>query len=299
MSVFGTIYYTLKNKLAVERERRFRDNVIKSMIQFYSTNDQKEISDAVAYYKKGGVSPFPYNLEAELENVKVAVEYTNDFPYINHQGKKLFFPKQYSAPQVERLYKGLMAEQLEKSPHRYTQGNFSIEENSTLVDVGSAEAMFSLENIEKLNQLFLFELDEKWHEPLAMTFEPWKDKVTMVPMGVSDENIENKLCTLDKYLENKINEGTSVFIKMDVEGYEERVFAGMKNLLKKSDLDIKVSVATYHNQEDFNRFEKHLSDFGFDTQGTSGFILFYYDRNIEQPYLRRCILQAKKAKRVE
>ena len=295
MSVLGTIYYTLKNRLAVEREKRFRDSVIKSMIQFYSSSTQNEIIDAVHYYRNGGVSPFPYNLEVELENVKVSVEYIDGFPYINHGDKKLFFPKEYGVQHIENLYKGLMAEQLEKSPHCYTQGNFSIEENTTLVDVGSAEAMFSLDNIEKLHRLFLFELEEKWHEPLIKTFEQWSDKVTIVPMAVSDENIENKTCTLDNYFENKITEGANVFIKMDVEGYEERVFSGMKNLLKNSDLNIKISVATYHNQDDFDKFEKHLRDFGFKTQGTRGFILFYYDRSIKEPFLRRCILQAKKS----
>ncbi len=295
MSVLGTVYYKLKNKLAVKREKHFRDSVIKSMVHFYSSNTDEEITEAVNYYKDGGVSPFPYNLEAEFENADTSVEYADGFPYINHGEKKLFFPKEYSIQHIVKLYKGLMAEQLEKSPHCYTQGGFAIEEKSVLVDVGCAEALFSLDNIESLDHAFLFELDEKWHEPLAKTFELWSDKVTIVAMAVSDEDIEGKVCTLDKYFENRIKEGANFFIKMDVEGYEERVFAGMKNLLEKSDLNIKISVATYHNQDDFNKFEKHLSDLGFKTQGTRGFILFYYDHSIEQPFLRRCILQAKKS----
>jgi hypothetical protein len=80
---------------------------------------------------------------------------------------------------------------------------------------------------------------------------------------------------------------------MDVEGYEQQVLNGMLKTLHSDNLDMKLSIATYHNQLDFEQFKLFFENRRFVTQSTQGYILFYYDKTITAPYLRKCILQSK------
>ena len=89
-----------------------------------------------------------------------------------------------------------------RSPHHYLD---SIEEvkGKTFVDVGSAEGFTSLEVIEKASHIYLFEQDTLWIEALNATFEPWKDKVSIIPKYVSNNNSEQEI-TLDTFFKIKI-----------------------------------------------------------------------------------------------
>ena len=72
-----------------------------------------------------------------------------------------------------------MIEQDQRSAHHYFNNNKDVT-GKVFVDVGCAEGYSSLEIIEEAKHVYLFEQNESWLEAIRATFEPWKDKVTIV-----------------------------------------------------------------------------------------------------------------------
>ena len=83
------------------------------------------------------------------------------------------------------------------------------------------------------------------------------------------------------------------FIKIDVDGYENEVMSNINEMIKNSN-DMKVALCTYHTQEDYNKYSKMLRSFGFDVSSSKGYMIFYWDKNLEFPFLRRGLIRAKK-----
>lgn len=293
MSKAGDLYYGLLNRISAKKEQKFIKQVINDFVNDDAMAEIPEIEKLKSYYKKGGMSPFPYSLEENYSNLKATIEFDADkqLRYIIHNGKKLFFPKNFDNVKIARLYWGLIVEQDKKSPHCYNQNGFDITHEDILIDVGCADAMYSLDQIEKVDRLILFETNEYWIEALNATFEPWKEKVEIVNAFVSDKT-SAKSITLDDFFKEKMN-GKKIFLKMDVEGSEMSVLNGAKSLLT-SNNHIRIAVASYHHQKDFQELSERLRQSNYSAKNTDGYILFYYDRNIASPYLRRCIIQAEK-----
>jgi hypothetical protein len=95
--------------------------------------------------------------------------------------------------------------------------------------------------------------------------------------------------SLDSYFDGqKID-----FIKIDVDGAEHSLLKGAKNILSNGD-PLKVAICTYHNQNDEKEFDAILKAYGFKTSTSPKFMLFHYDDNIKEPYLRRGVIRAEK-----
>jgi hypothetical protein len=292
MSKAGDLYYGILNRISAKKERKFIKQVINDFVNDNNMAEIPEILNLKSYYKKGGISPFPYALEDKYSSLKAAIKFDSDkqLKYIVHSGKKLFFPRNFDNTKISRLYWGLIVEQDIKSPHCYNQNGFDITHEDVLIDVGCADAMYSLDQIEKVDRLILFETNEYWIEALKATFEPWKKKVEIVNAFVSDKTSSNHI-TLDDFFKESVD-GKKIFLKMDVEGSEMSVLNGAKSLLT-SNNHIRIAVASYHHQKDFEELSERLKQSNFTTKSTDGYILFYYDRNIKSPFLRRCIIQAE------
>ena len=96
-----------------------------------------------------------------------------------------------------------------------------------MVDVGAAEGIFALSNVEQAGRIVLFESSKEWIEPLKATFAPWKEKVEIVNKFAGD--ISNAKCvTLDDYF---VPGDKLSFLKIDVEGAESRLLSGCKRIL--------------------------------------------------------------------
>ena len=167
--------------------------------------------------------------------------------------------------------------------------DFKIANGEVLVDIGVAEGNFALGAAEKASKLILFETDTEWIEALNATFEPWKEKVLIVNKFVSDiTNATNT--TLDDFIspDEKIS-----FLKIDVDGAESRLLDGCKRILSDQN-PLKLAICTYHKQDDEKDFTALLSRNGFETSHSDGFMLFYYDKKMKAPYLRRGLIRAVK-----
>jgi hypothetical protein len=234
---------------------------------------------------KHGLMPFPYPFVLDYKEMPVIhhLDARLGLPYVVHSGKNLYFSKSYAyddKKSVESDYKSLLIEQDISSPHRYVK-DMSRLKGKTLLDVGACEATFSLDAIELVNHVYIFECDNVWIEALNATFAPWKNKVTIVCKYVSDSNDENTI-TLDRFFEDK--DKRHLFIKMDIEGYEQAALRGAANLLREAH-DIDFSICTYHKKNDVIEIANILNSFSFDWEQTEGYL--YFEREFRKGIIRR------------
>jgi len=157
-----------------------------------------------------------------------------------------------------------------------------------IADIGAAEGIWALQNIEKASKVYLFECDPHWINALKKTFEPWKERTVIVNKYVSDIN-DGKNITLDSYFQGqKIN-----FIKADVEGMELKMLYGGNEIFSRDD-SLKILLCTYHKKDDAVKFKEFFEKYGFITEYSKGYMLFIYDKNLNEPYIRRGLIRVKK-----
>lgn len=250
-----------------------------------------EIAAALDYLQRKPLAVFPYDFQDEYiaDMIEVFFDQEKGLRYVLHEGKKLYFKKRWGKKKIQNLYNLLLKEQDIQSPHRYLSPHFGFDNGEVLVDVGAAEGNFALSNVEKASRVIIFEADKEWIEPLNATFEPWKDKVEIVNKFVG--NITDSQNTkLDDHI--SVN-GAGMFIKIDVEGAESRLLNGCKRILSEQK-PLKVAICTYHKQNDEKDFTELLTQLGFNTTPSNGYMLFFYDKKMSAPYFRRGLLRAVK-----
>lgn len=268
----------------------------KDILKYYDSVSPSEINEeqaeAVSYIRKKGAHYFPYSFIEKYNPEKIKV-YTNEkcgLKYVLHNEKRLYFARETSAFNIQRIYTNLLYEQDCKSAHCYQTETFRIEEEDILLDVGAAEGIFSLTVIEKVKKVYLFEVEERWLEALRETFKPWQDKVEIICKYVSDTDSEQtaKLDTVIKKLSNE-----SLFLKLDVEGAEKLVIKGAYEILTSGNNKIKAAVCTYHNQDDHEELSAIMKDLGYRVSTSPGYMLFK-QQNLAPPYLRRGLIYCSK-----
>lgn len=262
----------------------------KKIIKYHANSSDKEICGVVNYLKHNKLTMFPYDFEKGYKSDEYEAFFDRDKQmfYVLREDKKLYLKKSVdTVEKAKELYSNILREQDENSPHRYITNSVRCAvKNGIVVEVGTAEGMFTLDAIEFAQEAYLFECEEEWREALEATFEPWKEKVFIIQAFVSNKNSGDKV-TLDSYLKNK----EVSILKMDVEGEEVKVLQGAKKILQNSP-NIELIVTCYHNQEDEQSIRKQLE--GYTVNASQGYVIFFYDENLQAPYLRRCILHAKK-----
>jgi hypothetical protein len=231
---------------------------------FYSKN---EYYDAFRFIGRHGVTFYPFKTSIKYKHANIEVGKENTLPYVYHNGKKLYFPRQLDEMAMRHLYLMLITEQDPESAHRYVKSYDELD-GKTLLDVGASEGIFALDAIEHVKKVYLFECDEKWIEPLQMTFSPWKEKVEFVYKYVSNKDDEHCV-TLDSFMKEKEQE--NLHIKMDIEGAELSVLYGARQLLSNG-VSITLSVCTYHKEDDAQNIDLFLSSLGYYCQFTQGLL---------------------------
>ncbi|MDR0663687.1 MAG: FkbM family methyltransferase, partial [Spirochaetaceae bacterium] len=206
-----------------------------------------------------------------------------------HDGKKLFFPADMTALQIQMAYTSLMREQHIKSPHRYETDGFYVHDGDVIADCGAAEGIWALSSAEKAGKIYLFECEKKWINALEKTFKPWSGKVEIVNKFISDTDSADSV-TLDKFWGG----GGINFIKADIEGAEVSMLLGAQKTLE-SAKNLRLSLCTYHRQNDACDLETILKKHGFSTSYSDGYMMFIFgDEPLKEPYLRRGLIRAEK-----
>ena len=283
------ICYTYKG--AIENVRL--NKIKKEILTYYSKHPigNNEINKAIQYLSNHKITPFPYSFIEKYKclDVKVFTDKDNCRYYVMHNGKRLYCTQSVTYKGAQLWYNGLLMEQDIESPHRYLTGQFNVNQNDIVVDVGCAEGILSLDIIDKVKKVYLFEYEDEWIEALKLTFEPWKEKVEIIKKYVSDNNNDNNMM-LDSFFEGKEEKPT--FIKIDVEGAEIEVLTGMNQLLNSTD-HLKLVICTYHKNEHFQQIATFVENMGM-TYTPSEKYMLYYKTRITPPYFRKGLIRAIK-----
>ncbi len=270
-------------------KRNLRKKILKHFAEIPEdeiNDDQKEV---VNYLRNNQVSIFPYAFQDKYktENVDVFTDPSTGMKYVLQERKRLYFKKRWNKKRIRKSYSELSREQDLKSPHRYISDDFHPGNNDVLADIGAAEGNFSLSVIEKVKKIYLFEYDREWVMALEATFAPWKEKVEIIPKYVSDIDDEMHI-RMDTFIKSR-NDVT--FLKIDVDGSEQKVLDGCSELLK-SGIPLKVALCTYHKANDEKDFRDLLVGYDFDVRESKGYMINYYDKKLKTPWLRRGLLKA-------
>jgi hypothetical protein len=242
---------------------------------------------------------FPYLWTQECFDKEQRIERDSRSGYcITENGKRLFARRGEPRYAAFLLGKYCAVEMDVRSPHRYVthenhmfatldippsdgESGFFVKEGDVVADVGCAVGNFALSVADIASHIYLFECDTAWIEALELTFRPYADKVTIVNKYVGDGDTE-KTVTLDTFFKDKqVN-----FIKADIEGAEMEMLRGARALLTDRN-DIKLSVCTYHKEEDAGEIQGFFEELGYRAAFTKGYVL-------EGGSLRKAIIRAEK-----
>ena len=208
------------------------------------------------YLKEHGYTHHPYDFAGKYLKASVIIEKdeARDLFYVKHSGnKKLYYPRGYTEKKIEGNYRALRIEQDINHGHHYLD---SLDEvtGKVFLDIGSAEGMTSLDVIEKVKRVYLFEFEPGWVEALQATFEPWKGKVVIVNRYVGKSCTD--LCiTLDEFFKDKPKD--SLFLKMDIEGAECEALEGADRLFQEA-TNFSFAICTYHRRNDEKQISAYL-----------------------------------------
>lgn len=291
MNIFKTfikkVHFTYLEIISMYGSRQIKKNILK----YYSKHptQDKEITDTLNYLKTHGISTFPDPFKDRYieKNIAVHTDKSNGLYYIIRNGRRLYFRRSKTFKGTQHTYNSLLIEQDVESPHRYLTNEFNIGENDVLVDIGCAEGILSLDLIDKVRKVYLFECEEEWIEALKHTFDPWKDKVEIIRKFVSDTNDDNSI-TLDSFFKNRQEKPT--FIKIDVEGAEMKVLRGMQSLLKESRM--KLAICTYHRQNDYEVITDYVAKQKISYSTSEKYMFFAGPGGCVPPYFRRGLIRA-------
>ena len=272
-----------------QREKEKKENKIRDyFLNLEDSHDDAEMLEIKRYFINLKFTIFPYEFNQKYYNLHINVFFDNEgsMNYVFYENKRLYFPDNYNRDAVERYFVSLLLEQDLNSPHRYETDQYMVKEGDKIVDIGAAEGIWALNYVEIAKHIYIFECDKNWVKALQKTFEPWKEKVTIIGKYVSDRNDAENI-TLDECLNNaSIN-----FVKIDAEGMEMSILRGGKALFTNNQ-DIKLLVCTYHKQNDAIEIKDFLELLHYQTEYSKGYILFIYDELLNEPYARRCLLRA-------
>lgn len=296
---FRTILNPLTESFNRKKRRRNYRILKKRIFEDYQRDPQRytepALAEAVENIRRNGLTVFPYDYVAgyKPENVKVQQDAWSGLKYVVHNGRKLYFKRGDNDAHVAHVYNSLLKEQDSRSPHVYETGSFKMAPGSVLMDVGAAEGIFALDNIEKISHVYLFETEDSWMEPLLKTFEPWKDKVTIINKFASDADGGNTV-TIDTFVRQNGITGP-VFLKLDVEGAERDVIKGAAGTLS-AHPDTQAVICTYHRFDDYEVVSGLMKGLGYNVEKSPGYMLFLYDTEgmIKYPYFRPGVVYCSK-----
>ena len=169
--------------------------------------------------------------------------------------------------------------------------NIYVSNGDVLLDVGCAEALFALDNVDIAGKIYLFEGDEKWIPALNATFRCYKDKVFIINKYLSNVVTETTT-TLESAIGGTISQ--PLFVKMDIEGAEVEVLNGNKDYLQ-SPPHIKIACCTYHRREDANHIKKIFDELNLNCEFSDGYMYCIWDEDgMKYPYFRHGVIRGWK-----
>ena len=258
------------------------------------TKISEEERKTLAFLKNNNLTIFSNEFEKRycLKDVHVFFDNNLKMSYVVHEQKRMYFPEDMDPYRIKHYYMSILKEQDKDSSHCYNSA-YTVPCNSVLVDIGSAEGNFGLDNIENIKHLYLFEGEAYWNNALKATFAPWKEKVTIINKWVGSSTDNNQI-SLDTYFKDKKID----VIKMDVEGSELNILYGAKDLIV-SQAPVFL-ICTYHKADDATNIPEAIQRLSFNNyefKYTPKQMIFYFDNSLfhqTHDYLRHGLVCAHK-----
>lgn len=272
-----------KNKLAntahkSQPDAHSQEVLVRKILKNYENSSDEEILECLANIRRNRwVTAYNQNFVKKYTSLTKeqvdAVQYDEEagMHYVDWHGKKMYYPKGHSREYVASQVKFVNLEQDPESPHRYFEGAFCVQEGDIIIDAGVAEGNLALEAVEKAKKVYLVECKHEWVEALEKTFEPWKEKVTIIEkmLGAVDDDTHIRIDTF-------VEEGVVNFIKMDVEGAEIDSLKGASKILENSE-NIRCAICAYHRKNAERDIRAFLESKGFFTMTSKGYMFFKED----------------------
>lgn len=266
------------------------------ILDYYNEHDSSKYTKELDYLRQTkDFCIFPYPPVTKQAHVNSGYDDNVKLPYVVHKNKKLYFPPDFTKDDVVNTYlnyiyteKILGLNDNESAPHQYQSSSIHVEDGDVVFDIGAAEGLFALDQIDTASQVIIVECDPKWGKPLRKTFEPFGKKVTIIEKLISTNNSNNTL-SLETLLSQFKN--FSIFIKMDIEGFEIPVLTSAINALKRR-ANVKLSIASYHKYNDANDLKLLFENIEYYSEFSSGFMLFNLYDPLLPPYFRKGIIRA-------
>lgn len=227
---------------------------------------------------ENGLEVFNYDFARQYRNddIQAYFDEVHGLWYVMHAGKRMYMAARFdNEEKAKRYYKGLLVEQNQESPHKYTSETFNVKEGDTIVDAGVAEGMFTLEHIDAIKKAYLIEADTEWVRALKLTFADYADKVVIIEKYLSSED-NGKYASLDNLIDESVD-----FLKMDIEGCEWDALQGAKSLIEGSE-HLKCAVCVYHRDFDNDLMQHEFAKYGMKYENTRGYMWFPYGLRIGQ-----------------
>ena len=286
----------IRRYVSIKRQDPFLTNLQSNILNYYDvtkTNpiENRDVNSVISFLRRNPLHIYPYDFiyNYKSDNVNIFKDPSTELNYVYLGNKKLFYPEGWSSENIQYSHSFSCLEQDKQSPHSYRDESINYGPNDVVVDAGTAEGNFSLEIVDKVKKVYLFECSDGWQKPLKKTFEPWGDKVEIIPLKLSSTE-ELSSTTLDRFFENK---EPPTILKIDVDGDEKSLLEGAKNLLKNLDY-LRIALCIYHKINDELEFTHLLQNLNFTVKTSQGYMIFYLDEPLQEPYLRRALLFASK-----
>ena len=276
-------------KLTHPRRNSQRKDVISYAAKHGLDTTDSDIREITQFLRKNPIDIFPYSFRSEFFSNIGSAEFDaeKNLHYVDHNGRRLYWQAERKSKRIPRDYASLLSEQHSQSPHRYLSSEFNVGEDDVIADIGCGEANFTLDVIDRVRHAYLFESNPQWAKALEATFEPWRDKVTIIPSMVGSKSTHTTV-SLDDYFSDKL---PPTFLKLDVEGCEADVLQGCQNIISNANT-LKAAVCTYHRQEDEEDLTNLLTKLGFSVRPSQGYMLLHRSSDFAEPYFRRGIVRA-------
>lgn len=277
----------IRYAVAQKRDKKNNAKSLEKLEKIYadSAYDKRYQNEIEWIVRNKRIEVFPYEWVKEYDDfgTEVFTDKELKMKYVLHNGKRLYFPKGYSAKFIQRYYRSLVVEQDKRSAHHYFSDDEQCIEGSVFVDVGAAEGIISLNVVDKAEKIVMFECNDAWLEALNATFAPWKEKIQIIRKFAGNCDNENMI-SLDKYFEDE-SHSQNIVLKLDVEGAEKEVLSGAEMLLEKN--VIAAYICTYHNDNDYDVLVKQIEKFPFEIQESVGYM--YYGEQAETGFRKGLI----------
>ena len=287
------------NKIIALEEELDRQKIVSNVLFYFLHHPElaKAYSSELDYlYNTGNFCNFPYPSDPCPNDVVSGFDPDCQLPFVVHQSKRLYFPSTFSSDDAVKAYLNYI--RVEKllgigervdAPHQYQSPGFQVSEGDVVFDIGAAEGLFALDQIDKASRVVVVESDPLWMKALKHTFAVYCNKVTIIDKFVSSSDTETSI-SLGKLLSDF--DYDSAFVKMDIEGYElPSITEAMEVLRQKK--NTKLAVASYHKENDAEKLKSIFDQLGYDSEFSGGYMLFSMYGTPLPPYFRKGIVRAK------